>query len=172
MNFIRSARSRRISSNFKVSSHGQFLNFFTEWILLGWRGCQSQSYTHFNSVQVPLVRQVVDNVSECSTFLCFFAQDRSILLLAYASLLTPLVPEKQLDPAMLGVPFFNCRCAVSGGSQRSRKNQSCKVFVINVLITSVFGRFLSSCRTHKRFFIFIFIFMHVWRLSRVCCLSL
>ena len=46
------------------------------------------------------------------------------------------------EPPSIWSPFFLCRCAVRGGLG-SRRDQRCKVFVINGLITSLFERFLS-----------------------------
>ena len=59
---------------------------------------------HLVVLQVTIVRQLVDDVSECFT-ICFFCPKSRSPLLARASPLTPVVSDKQLDPAILVVPF-------------------------------------------------------------------
>ena len=50
--------------------------------------------------------------------------------------------------------------------------QNSTLCVIHGLITSFFERVLSCSRTYKRFVIFIFFFMHVWSMIRICWFSL
>ena len=110
-------------------------------------------------LQVTLVRQLVDHGSECFTF-CLFAQNRGLLFLfQWSSWILPFWWSL----------FLLSLCGLRR-SRRSRRNQRCKVFVINGLITSFFERFLSCCRTYKGSVILIF--THVWCVSRVCWFSL
>ena len=121
-------------------------------------------------LQVTLVRQLVDNVSEGLTF-CVFSkiEDSSVRL------------RESLDTSCYSIAVGSCHTSGSffllslcglRMSRRSRRNQRCKVFVINGLITPFLKRFLSWCWPHKWSVILIFIPMHVWYISWECWLLL
>ena len=98
-----------------------------------------------NVLQVTLVRQLVDNVSECFTFY-LFTKNRGILRsLARVPWHLMFQYSSWILPYWWSLSVLSL-CGLRR-SRRSRRNQRCKVFVINGLITLFFERFLSCCWT-------------------------
>ena len=115
-------------------------------------------------LQVTLVRQLVDNVSECVT-VWLFAPNRGIFF-SLARIPWHLLFQKS---SWILPYWWSLSLKFLFGLRRSRRSQ---VFVINGLITSCFERVLSCSRKGKRFVILIFIFMYVLSMSRICWFSL